>query len=245
MDVRPNPQSRPNQGASPRLPNTDLSQPQHSACRKAVERFAASARSSPPTPRPARFDDRADRDEPGAVGLRPAAFACYDSGTGNGLFGFGLGSSRCQHHAKDRQGPAAITMTPTIPTSSSVSGAEDLVPSARRHRLGVGTRSGPRPDHDGHVPRSGAIARASRACSRASSAGRARARPGDVHWRSISRDNVTTWYGGLPTARVSDPEDPRTRIFQLARLREPRRQGQRHCLRVRGGGQPKRRAGRG
>lgn len=37
--------------------------------------------------------------------------------------------------------------------------------------------------------------------------------PTDVSWRSIGRDNVTTWYGRTPASRVSDPHDPR-RIFR-------------------------------
>jgi hypothetical protein len=35
---------------------------------------------------------------------------------------------------------------------------------------------------------------------------------GDVHWRSISKDNVTTWYGKTSKSRIADPEDP-SRIF--------------------------------
>jgi RHS repeat-associated protein len=35
---------------------------------------------------------------------------------------------------------------------------------------------------------------------------------GDIHWRSISRDNVTTLYGRDDNSRISDPADPR-RVF--------------------------------
>ena len=31
----------------------------------------------------------------------------------------------------------------------------------------------------------------------------------DVFWRSISRDNVTTWYGRTAESRIADPADPR------------------------------------
>src|SRR5262249_30049470 len=34
----------------------------------------------------------------------------------------------------------------------------------------------------------------------------------DIFWRSISRENVTTWYGRTPESRLADPADPR-RIF--------------------------------
>jgi RHS repeat-associated protein len=35
---------------------------------------------------------------------------------------------------------------------------------------------------------------------------------GDVHWRSITRDNLTTLYGISPESRITDPADP-TRVF--------------------------------
>jgi RHS repeat-associated protein len=35
---------------------------------------------------------------------------------------------------------------------------------------------------------------------------------GEMYWRSISRDNITTWYGRTAKSRVSDPDDP-TRVF--------------------------------
>ena len=34
----------------------------------------------------------------------------------------------------------------------------------------------------------------------------------DVFWRSISKDNITTWYGKTPESRIADPADP-SRIF--------------------------------
>ena len=36
--------------------------------------------------------------------------------------------------------------------------------------------------------------------------------PEDTFWRSISRDNITTWYGRSGNSRIADPADP-TRIF--------------------------------
>jgi hypothetical protein len=36
--------------------------------------------------------------------------------------------------------------------------------------------------------------------------------PADTFWRSVSRDNVTTWYGKTPESRIADPEDP-SRVF--------------------------------
>jgi len=36
--------------------------------------------------------------------------------------------------------------------------------------------------------------------------------PQDTFWRSISKDNITTWYGKTSNSRIADPSDP-TRIF--------------------------------
>ena len=49
--------------------------------------------------------------------------------------------------------------------------------------------------------------RASKASSRESSAGRKIA-TGEIHWRSITRDNVTTLYGKNNDSRIFDPADP-------------------------------------
>jgi hypothetical protein len=35
---------------------------------------------------------------------------------------------------------------------------------------------------------------------------------GTPHWRSISKDNITTLYGRTPESRIADPDDPQ-RIF--------------------------------
>ena len=51
--------------------------------------------------------------------------------------------------------------------------------------------------------------------------------PQDTFWRSISKDNVTTWYGKTAESRIADPADPGARLH-LADLRELRRQRQRH-----------------
>ena len=36
--------------------------------------------------------------------------------------------------------------------------------------------------------------------------------PDDTFWRSISKDNITTWYGKTAESRIADPADP-SRIF--------------------------------
>ena len=49
---------------------------------------------------------------------------------------------------------------------------------------------------------------------------------GISHWRTISRDNVTTLYGADPASRIADPADPSQDLL-LADLPELGRQGQR------------------
>jgi len=36
---------------------------------------------------------------------------------------------------------------------------------------------------------------------------------GQTHWRSISRDNLTTVYGKDANSRIADPADPAGRVF--------------------------------
>ena len=60
----------------------------------------------------------------------------------------------------------------------------------------------------------------------------------EIHWRSISRDNVTTLYGKDNNSRILDPEDKDpshpTRIFTWLICESYRRQRKRHRPRVRG-----------
>jgi hypothetical protein len=45
---------------------------------------------------------------------------------------------------------------------------------------------------------------------------------GDIHWRSITRENVTALYGRTAEARLADPLRSSARV-QLAHLRDLRR----------------------
>ena len=45
---------------------------------------------------------------PGRCGFGPQLSLSYDSGAGNGPFGFGWSLSLPRHHPQDRQGPAPI-----------------------------------------------------------------------------------------------------------------------------------------
>ena len=170
---------------------------------------------------------------PGRGGFGPQLALSYDSGSGNGPFGFGWSLGLPCDHPQDRQGPAAI-------------------PRRRRiRRLLAVRRRGPRPRprEDGGLDdlttapgyADPPVPAADRGPVRADRAvDQHQPTDEDVHWRSWSQDNLLTLYGKDATARIYDPADP-SRIFSLADLRDPRHQGQCRHLQLQGRG---RRAGR-
>ncbi|WP_395110158.1 SpvB/TcaC N-terminal domain-containing protein [Actinomadura sp. SCN-SB] len=134
---------------------------------------------------------------PGRSGFGPSLALAYDSGAGNGMCGFGWHLSlptisRTTDRGLPRYGDGDTFL---------LSGAEDLVPmdgTVRREEAGRAyevRRYRPRIET--------AFARIERWIDTGS---------GDVHWRSITRDNVTTWYGRTPLSRIADPTDP-SRVF--------------------------------
>jgi RHS repeat-associated protein len=139
----------------------------------------------------------------GRPGISPSLSLTYDSGTGQSPFGLGWALSI---------GSISRKTDPRLPRYRDaeesdvfvLSGADDLVPVLRSD--GVRERF----ERDGHRvdryrPRiEGLFARIER-CTRLAD--------GDVHWRVITPDNVTTFYGLRSGARVADPADPR-RVFQ-------------------------------
>jgi len=141
---------------------------------------------------------------PGRSGFGPQLSLSYDSGSGNGIFGFGWSLALPSVTRKTEKG---------LPRYHDglesdvflLSGSEDLVPV-------------PRPDDgrlDDHTtdpeyvvrryrPRiDGLFARIERWTRRSD---------GDVHWRSISQDNILTRYGADDESRIVDPDDAR-RVF--------------------------------
>jgi hypothetical protein len=140
---------------------------------------------------------------PGRSGFGPELSLSYDSGTGNGPFGFGWSLALPQITRKTDKG------LPRYDDAAEsdvfiLSGAEDLVPL-----LDVdGNRAAAAETVPGYVidryrPRiEGLFARIER-WTRSD---------GDVHWRSTSRDNVLTLYGVDANSRVADPTDPQ-RVF--------------------------------
>ncbi len=149
---------------------------------------------------------------PGRSGFGPQLALSYDSGAGNGPFGFGWSLSIPSITRKTDKG-----LPQYFDAEESdvfiLSGAEDLVPVLVKNGAGQGAeedvlhrvveaetyairRYRPRVE--------GLFARIERWTSRSD--------PTDVFWRSISKDNITTWYGKTSESRIQDPADP-TRIF--------------------------------
>ena len=144
---------------------------------------------------------------PGRGGFGPSLALSYGSGQGNGLFGIGWSIPVPAVTRRTDRGLPRYDDTDTF----LFSGAEDLVPALEPDGDG-GWRpqTQTEPPHapgyrvDRYRPRTeGAFTRIERWT---------RLADGDVHWRSITRDNVAHRYGEEPEARIADPDDPR-RVF--------------------------------
>lgn len=142
---------------------------------------------------------------PGRAGFGPQLSLSYDSGVGNGPFGFGWSISLPSISRSTDKGLPKYRDAEESDVFV-LSGSEDLVPTLQpdltRHR---DTLIAPGYIVERYRPRiEGLFARIERWT---------RQSDGDVHWRSISRDNVLTLYGLDPGSRIADPENPR-RIFR-------------------------------
>jgi RHS repeat-associated protein len=149
---------------------------------------------------------------PGRSGFGPQLSLSYDSGAGNGPFGFGWSLSLPSITRKTDKG------LPRYRDSEEsdefiLSGAEDLVPVLvpadggewKRQNLPPQIIDGRSYRVECYRPRiEGLFARIER-WTRTDD-------PKDVCWRSISKDNITTWYGKTPNSRIADPADL-THIF--------------------------------
>ncbi|MHC2297248.1 SpvB/TcaC N-terminal domain-containing protein [Rhizobium mongolense] len=155
---------------------------------------------------------------PGRAGFGPALSLSYDSGLGNGPFGFGWSLSL---PAITRKTDKGIPQYNDAGESDVLvlSGAEDLVPAFRTSEQGeLLLEDGDWVPDD--VPRKvagttykirayrprveGLFARIERWTHPA--------RADEVFWRTISRDNITSWYGLDKNSRLFDP-DSHHRIF--------------------------------
>ncbi len=146
---------------------------------------------------------------PGRSGFGPQLSLSYDSGSGNGPFGFGWSLSLPAITRKTDKGLPQYRDAEESDVCV-LSGAEDLVPVLEPN----GTRFKDDTTAPGYVidryrPRiEGLFARIERWTKVAT---------GEIHWRSITRDNVTTLYGKDNNSRIFDPADPSpanpTRVF--------------------------------
>ena len=146
---------------------------------------------------------------PGRSGFGPQLSLSYDSGAGNGPFGFGWTLSVPAITRKTDKG-----LPKYFDAEESdifiLSGAEDLVPVLVKDKDGWKRQpfdspaSNPGYTIQRYRPRiEGLFARIERWTDKTS---------GVSHWRSISKYNITTLYGTRDDARVTDPADP-ARIF--------------------------------
>jgi RHS repeat-associated protein len=149
---------------------------------------------------------------PGRSSLMPELNLTYDSGAGNGPFGFGWNLPLPSVTRKTDKGLPRYRSA----DESDVflfSGAEDLVPvlNAGGSRVAV-TRTilGITYEIASYRPRiEGLFNRIERWTELLT---------GMTHWRSISKDNVTALYGFTADSRIADPDDP-TRIFSYLMCR--------------------------
>jgi Salmonella virulence plasmid 65kDa B protein len=172
---------------------------------------------------------------PGRAGFGPKLTLSYDSGAGNGPFGFGWSLSLASIVRKTDKGLPQYrdAQDPTTDDSDVfiLSGSEDLVPVYRQDEDGSWVAGHPgyqrdpvgfwvrdangrlvvhEDDHDGYRVRryrtrvEALFARIERWTRIGAT--------GDVHWRSISKDNVLTVFGLDANSRIADPLEA-SRIF--------------------------------
>ncbi|WAK02312.1 SpvB/TcaC N-terminal domain-containing protein [Methylobacter sp. YRD-M1] len=146
---------------------------------------------------------------PGRSGFGPQLSLSYDSGAGNGPFGLGSSLSLPSITRKTDKG------LPKYQDADDVfilSGAEDLVPEFEKNEDGNwALKDGNQVIHektrmvDGvtylvrrYRPRIERLfARIERWTNQTD--------PNDTFWRSISKDNITSWYGKTAESRIADP----------------------------------------
>jgi RHS repeat-associated protein len=156
---------------------------------------------------------------PGRSGFGPQLSLSYNSGSGNSPFGFGWDLSLPSITRKTDKGLPQYLDGYSNNQDSDIfilSGAEDLVPVYRKDEDGEWIRDAQgnlvihEDEIDGYRVRryrpriEGLFARIERWTRITDTT--------DVHWRSISKDNILTIYGKDSNSRIADPESP-TRIF--------------------------------
>ena len=149
---------------------------------------------------------------PGRTGFGPQLSLSYNSGSGNSPFGFGWLLALPSITRKTDKGlpqyqdaqesdtfilSGAEDLMPSLVTAAAGQWIRDIIPSRSLYGLTyVIHRYRPRVE--------GLFARIERWINLSD--------PTDTFWRSISKDNITTWYGKTVQSRISAPDDP-SRIF--------------------------------
>jgi RHS repeat-associated protein len=138
----------------------------------------------------------------GRSGFGPELSLSYDSGSGNGVFGFGWTLSTPSITRKTDKGiPRYVDALES--DVFLLSGAEDLVPELDDNLDRIVDAGIPGFTIHRYRPRvEGLFARIERWTSST----------GDVHWRSITKDNLLTLYGASDESRIADPAD-QSRIY--------------------------------
>ncbi|HEX6685157.1 MAG TPA: SpvB/TcaC N-terminal domain-containing protein [Candidatus Limnocylindrales bacterium] len=140
---------------------------------------------------------------PGRSGFDPQLALSYDSGAGNGPFGLGWSLSLPSISRKTDDG-LPLYRDAVESDVFILSGAEDLVPVPEDPLVRMVGGATYRIER--YRPRiEGLFARIERWTNTAAAT--------DVFWRSITRDNITTWYGRTAESRIADPLDG-SRIFR-------------------------------
>jgi len=147
---------------------------------------------------------------PGRNGFGPALTLQYSSGNGNGVFGLGWELPIPRITRKTEKGLPKYDDTDVF----VMSGAEDLVPCLEKlvdpsTGKELWNRCEPivTATHtiDRYRPRTeGLFARIERWINNTT---------GDVHWKAITKDNITSIYGAAPECRIADPTDPQ-RVYE-------------------------------
>lgn len=148
---------------------------------------------------------------PGRSGFTPQLSLAYDSNAGNGPFGFGWSLTVPSLTRKTEKGLPQYVDAEEADTFI-LSGAEDLVPLLTEQQ-GQWVR-----DLATNVPLYGQLYSVQRyrprieglfACIERWTS---QSNPQDTFWRSISKENVTSWYGKTAESRIADPNDL-SRVF--------------------------------
>jgi RHS repeat-associated protein len=139
-------------------------------------------------------------------GFEPRLSLVYGSGDGNGPFGLGWSLDVPSISRRTERGLPRYADSRDSDTFV-LSGAEDLVPALKLEGASWARdrqfRNGYTVDRYRPRVESGfALIERWR-----------RETDGDVYWRSITRDNITSTYGRTPASRITDPDDPR-RVFE-------------------------------